>query len=79
VLTVALICHIVQGATVITDLNISEERERTMESKFIIAMVMAFVTLLCCASKKTAPIAILTGAIAAVYLCSMVPELMAGG
>jgi hypothetical protein len=61
------------------DLNISEGRERTMESKFIIAMFMAFVTLMCCASRKTIPIAMVTGAIAVYLSCSMVPELMAGG
>jgi hypothetical protein len=60
-------------------LNISEGRERTMESKFILAMIMAFVTLLCCASRKTIPIAMVTGAISVYLCCSMVPELMAGG
>jgi hypothetical protein len=74
---VALICRTVQGATVITDLNISEERERTMESKFILAMIMAFVTLLCCASRKTIPIAMVTGAVAVYLCCSIVPDVIA--
>lgn len=77
VLTVELICHTAQSATVIMDLNISEERERTMESKFIIAMAMAFVTLLCCASKKTIPIAMVTGAISVYLCCSIVPDVIA--
>ena len=68
-----------QGATAITDLNISEEREITMESKFILAMIMALVTLMFCASRKTIPIAMVTGAISVYMCCSMVPELLAGG
>jgi hypothetical protein len=77
VLTVALICRTVQGAIVITDTGISEGRERTMESKFIFAMIMAFVTLLCCASRKTIPIAMITGAIAVWLCCSIVPDVIA--
>ena len=77
VLTVVSICHTVQGATVITDLNISEGRERTMESKFILAMILAFVTLLCCASRKTIPIAMVTGAISVYLCCSIMPDVIA--
>jgi hypothetical protein len=50
-----------------------------METKFVLAMGMAFITLLCCASKKTAPIAILTGAIAVYLCCSIVPDVIAAG
>ena len=50
-----------------------------METKFAFAMVMAFVTLILCASKQTAPIAILTGAISVLLCCGMVPDLLNGG
>ena len=58
-------------------LFIFQKEGKMMENRFILAMFMAFVTLLLCASKKTAPVAIITGAISVYMCCSMVPELMA--
>lgn len=48
-----------------------------MENRFILAMVMAFVTPLCCASRKTIPIAMITGAISVYLCCSIVPDVIA--
>jgi hypothetical protein len=57
--------------------SVHAEKGETMKNRFILAMILAFVTLLCCASRKTIPIAMITGAIS-VYLCfSIVPDVIA--
>ena len=48
-----------------------------MEEKFAVAMVMAVLTLLFCASKKTMPLAIITGAISVYLCCDIIPDVAA--
>jgi hypothetical protein len=48
-----------------------------MENRFILAMILAFVTLMLCASRKTIPIAMVTGAIAVYLCCSIMPDVIA--
>jgi hypothetical protein len=47
-----------------------------MEIRFYIAMAIAGVALLCCASKKTIPIAMVLGVISVYLCCSITPELI---
>ena len=48
-----------------------------MENSFILTMILAFATLLCCTSRKTIPIAMITDAISVYLCCSIVPDVIA--